>query len=434
MSSSLARQKGYGVGAASLSMDPPSIIQNRAPRTSDYRFPLMQRWLNTNTLTTYELVSVEENIAIWNIRSAGNNLFPITPFVVGPLGQAGYQTIQSAINAAHEAGGGAVYIQQGNYTENLTLYDQVYLVAVPGISQGENQGVLIIGTHTPPTSGHVVFNDISLASTTDLFYSTAAGNAHIQVANCEFAVQNGYLFNLPNWTSTNISNGILEVYDCNPATSGAPWSINDGGINNTGGAQIVAYNTGIGNGTNVMTISGSAIFGQAVTVGCPLTCASGSNVLSIGSQYNSTVALNGNAILNSYSDSYVVGSSQAIIMDSSSNCSITNSVIQSSNNPAIGGTGAGILTIGGLTFLDNNSIANTLTLSYASSRLGSISTQGNLNFLASGNKINTPASSNTTSAGANAFGTVTLTSGTATVSTTAITSSSILLLSRQPIS
>src|SRR5688572_1793938 len=48
-------------------------------------------------------------------------------------------------------------------------------------------------------------------------------------------------------------------------------------------------------------------------------------------------------------------------------------------------------------------------------------------------KINAPAASNTTAAGSNAFGTVTLVGGTATVSTTAVTASSIILLTRQSV-
>ena len=52
----------------------------------------------------------------------GINRFPITPFVVGPIGQAGYQTIQSALDAANAAGKGAVWVMPGTYTENLTFY------------------------------------------------------------------------------------------------------------------------------------------------------------------------------------------------------------------------------------------------------------------------------------------------------------------------
>lgn len=56
---------------------------------------------------------------------------------------------------------------------------------------------------------------------------------------------------------------------------------------------------------------------------------------------------------------------------------------------------------------------------------------GNLVLGTAGNKIISTSVGSGTSAGANSFGTVTLTTGTATVSTTAVTASSIIMLTRQ---
>lgn len=151
------------------------------------------------------------------------NAYPITPYVVGPVGAAGYQTIQSAITAANAAGGGVVYIQPGSYTENLTLFSGVDLYGTPAVSQNQGASTSITGTHTPPASGHVGFNSICFISTTNVFNSAAAGTTHLVCLNCESAVQNGYFFNLPNWT------GILEIFDNNPSTAGAPFAVNGGG-------------------------------------------------------------------------------------------------------------------------------------------------------------------------------------------------------------
>jgi hypothetical protein len=60
-------------------------------------------------------------------------------------------------------------------------------------------------------------------------------------------------------------------------------------------------------------------------------------------------------------------------------------------------------------------------------------TNGNLVLGAAGNKIVRSAASNTTAAGANSAGTVTLTGGTATVATTSVTASSLIDLSRMSI-
>lgn len=58
-------------------------------------------------------------------------------------------------------------------------------------------------------------------------------------------------------------------------------------------------------------------------------------------------------------------------------------------------------------------------------------TNGNLVLGTAGNKIISTSVASTTTAGANSFGTVTLSSGTATISTTAVTASSIIMLTRQ---
>lgn len=291
------------------------------------------------------------------ITPAGLEPILVTPYVVAPGGA--YTTIQSAINAANATGGGAVYIRQGSYIENLTLYDQVNLVGVPAISQGVNSGVLIEGTHTPPASGHVLINGICLVSTTSVFSSVAAGTTHLTVSNCESAVQNGFLFNLPNWT------GIIEIYDHNPASAAAPWAINDGCINNIGGSQIIIYNSGGGFGTNVMIISGNnSIFGQAVTIGCPVNLVTGANLLSIGSQYNGTVTFSNNSIFFSYNDSFATGSSTALTQSSSGTINLNNVVIDSSSNPVISGAGAGTINLNEVTFSSGKNIAGTLTLAY----------------------------------------------------------------------
>jgi hypothetical protein len=66
--------------------------------------------------------------------------------------------------------------------------------------------------------------------------------------------------------------------------------------------------------------------------------------------------------------------------------------------------------------------------------LGAITaTNGNLVLGTAGNKIISSSVASTTAAGANSFGTVTLVGGTATVSTTAVTASSIIMLTRQSV-
>ncbi len=65
-----------------------------------------------------------------------------------------YSTIQEAINAASNAGGGKVYVDDGTYYENLTIYDKVFV-----ISTNENPESAIINAGD---SGDIVVFDACL--------------------------------------------------------------------------------------------------------------------------------------------------------------------------------------------------------------------------------------------------------------------------------
>src|SRR5574338_1523545 len=229
MMSTLSRITGYGVGSAKIQITPPAIIANRNPTSNDFRFPLSQEWLNEETNGVFKLSSVRSNSAVWTQLGIVDS-YPITPYVVGPTGQAGYQTIQSAIDAANDAGGGMVYVQFGTYTENLTFYSGIQLFG------DSEQGTFIVGTHTPPASGTLNIYRVTLQSPTAIFSSNAAGSTTIIVEDCTCNVTNGYTFNLPNWT------GAIAVGDI--GISGA----NDGFFNNTGGAAFFIFDASAGSG------------------------------------------------------------------------------------------------------------------------------------------------------------------------------------------
>jgi len=336
----------------------PWINRSFPPLPANNTFAVPTLWTDTSTGIAYLLTMKPGGVANWIVLGTSSiATFPITPFVVGPVGQAGYQTIQSGINAANAAGGGVVYIQPGTYTENLTLYDKVDLYATPAVSQNQPASTTIIGTHTPPASGHAGFNSICFISTTDVFLSAAAGTTHLVFLNCESAVQNGYFLNVVNWT------GILEIYDFNPSTAGAPFSINDGGINNTAGATILIFSAGFGSGTNIMQVSGP-IFCQGSSFGCPVNFLTGSNI-GIDQNIFSSITLSNNSTGQFSACRIEGGSSPAITMSSSGAIKIFDSIVDSSNNPAIAGAGAGTLTLGDITFPSNASIAGTLTVAGA---------------------------------------------------------------------
>ncbi len=95
-----------------------------------------------------------------------------------------------------------------------------------------------------------------------------------------------------------------------------------------------------------------------------------------------------------------------------------------------GATSVGILAgSGGINLTGAVTSANAVTVT-----AGNITaTNGNLVLGTAGNKIVSTSVASTTTAGANSFGTVTLASGMATISTTAVTASSIIMLTRQSV-
>jgi hypothetical protein len=276
----------------------------------------------------------------------GPGRFPITPYVVGPVGQAGYQTIQSAINVANAAGGGIVGVQPGTYTENLILFDKCHVMGLDFADAGG--GVSLIGIHTPPSSGGFVFNNIDLQSATHIFNSAVAGSAHLIIANAHLTVVNGYTFNVPNWT------GKLEVFDVNDRAS-----TNDGFVNNTAGSEVAIFTAAVGAGAgNTMIVSGlTSIFG--CSIGAPLNCVTGSNVF-----LEEVVCLNTVTFSNNSTGEITLSEVDAqIVMNSTGAVLISTTLINTASNPAISGTGAGVLTLGCVDFINNENISGTLVVS-----------------------------------------------------------------------
>lgn len=99
----------------------------------------------------------------------------------------------------------------------------------------------------------------------------------------------------------------------------------------------------------------------------------------------------------------------------------------------IGTGGTGAVNIGNAT--GNTAVTGSLTASTTlTATLGAITaTNGNLVLGTAGNKILSTSVATTTTAGANSFGSVTLSGGTATVSTTAVTANSLIVIWRQTV-
>lgn len=397
------RVTGYGVGAARINLYQPPISANRAPTSSDTDYDIGQVWIYNGS--AYILTSSSAGVANWQ-EAAGPGGFPITPYVVGSSSlSAGFTTIQSAINAAHSAGGGLVFVQPGTYTENLTFYDNIFLFG------SSESATFITGVHVPPSSGNLNIFRCTFISSTHVFSSSAAGSTTIIIEDCTIQVTNGYTFNLPNWT------GALALYDMGEN------STNNGVVNNTGGAVCFFVSVTIGAGTGNTMITSGPVELQEADVNCPWNAQTGSNLACDFNNFNQPVTFSNNSTGILANCRWSTGASAAITMSSSSAISILDSIITSSNNPAIAGSGAGTLTLGTTTFTSNSSVAGTLTVSYAPSRLGSTTLTGNLSLPTAGNKLSIATGTNASIGTSSA-----MVAGTTTVNTTAVTASSKIFL------
>src|ERR1700754_279014 len=279
----------------------------------------------------------------------------ITPYIVSAAGLANgasYTNIQAALDAANTAGGGIVYVQPGSYTENLLLYANTEVVGTPGNSDAGTAGntVIITGVHTPPATGSFTFANVRLVSATHIFSSAVAGSAALVIENSFIQITNGFLFNLANWTGTFITYNIGEG------------STNNGMVNNAGGATCFFISATHGAGTGqTMSTTGPVIM-QEVDLKCPWSAATGTTIACDYVIFEATVTAANNSTGTFNWCRFAPGAVAALTMSSSGTINIYNSIINSSNNPSIAGAGAGVLTLGDVTFLSNTAIASTVVL------------------------------------------------------------------------
>ncbi len=398
------RTKSYGLNNPLQDVFSVPVVANRAPTTNDTNYEIGQQWVDRNNNQAYILTSSVSGSANWGLTStggatdletltgdtggiisptaqnidilggdlltvdgAGSSLtlntttggYPITPFVVGPPGEAGYTTIQSALDAANAAGGGVVFVQADTWTEDLTLYDSV------DIQGSVFSSVTITGVHTPPPAGNVTIRNCTLTSATHIFNSAVAGTTNITVETCVLSVTNGYVYNLLNWT------GNLLIDDCGSTGT------NDGVVNNTGGSFVKITDATVGAGTtNSFTYSGGPLFIEGVVVRCPITIGSSSNsIIRLGSVFTGTFTATGDSIISvnncsfskelAFLDSSTVDISNSavktvgipsITYNSSANSKISSTVLDTTGTVfALDGTGAGSLL---LTSLSTPNVAN----------------------------------------------------------------------------
>lgn len=283
----------------------------------------------TNTLTVQDLRNASKYVVDAN------------------AGETEYTTIQSAINAANAAGGGVdIIVRPATYNEDLTLYDDINLVGTSA------SGCILVGKHTPPNTGVIEIRNFSLNGNDDVFYSTAAGDTNITLRDCITNCISGYIFYLPNWQGITGYTGLLRAI--NTLSIG----LEEGFIYNTSLGSVITNSSSIGYGTGKPNVFSGQLFAAiSTTIGCPTTFGGNSSVsITQGSSVGGTITTADNASV-SISNSSI---NAQTVHNSTGTVSISETTINAAY-PAIDGTGT--LNIGSISFLNDNTIENTLTLS-----------------------------------------------------------------------
>jgi hypothetical protein len=201
------------------------------------------------------------------------------------------------------------------------------------------------------------FNYVDLSSATDIFFSNAAGDCQINISNAAVTTDNGYTFNLPNWT------GILGTFNINCVGTALQ---NNGMILNHGGSQFACFESGFGWGTALtMHTSGNVFLGQCESRP-PWVFEAGSTIDAYNHEFQGQITLSGDTTGFLKRVHFITGTAPAITMSSTGNVTIALAMIDSTNNPAITGAGAGTLTLAGISFVNNAEVAGTVNLSHTS--------------------------------------------------------------------
>ena len=274
-----------------------------------------------------------------------------TPYVVdSTVDAAPYTTIQDALDAANGAGGTLVLVRfgAGNYVEDLTLYDGITIQGTQ--LAGNSSLVTITGNHTPPASGEICFSNLNLADTDAIVTGTGAGTTDIYFSNCNLGVSDGFVVDATDWTGSIFFNG------CSSS------SVDDGIVNNATGSSVISIiDSVLGGGAGIITTGGS-ISAKNSTISSKSSLLSTSTVDSINSFWQGMTFAGSSSA--SFIGGEISGSSVASITQSSSGTILlANVVINSNNNPALAGSGAGVISLVGVPFLNNTVIAGTLTTS-----------------------------------------------------------------------
>jgi hypothetical protein len=326
------------------------------------------------------------------VVTTGDNKFGVAKWIVDPvLGLGTHTTIAAAITAA--SSGDDIFIRPGTYTENLTLKAGVNLVGFDG--DGTTPNVTIIGNSTLSAAGTVSISNIRLQTNSSFLLSvTGAVASIVNLSQCYLNCTNNTGI---SFTSSSSSSRI-NIYNSNMnlATTGIAYY-----TSSSAGSlvfiDVQSANTGLS--TTASSNSAGGVFMFYSGMSAPISTSAGG--LAVFYSNIDTSAINSTAVTTSTAGdttlrfSFIAsGTASAISIGASSQVTISNCTIGSSNTNAI--TGLGTINYGILSFSNTSSNINTTTQNVTnlgpSAMFGS-SNSGNNNSLSVVNNSNTASSS-----------------------------------------
>lgn len=377
--------QNYSVAAGLTTPNPKTIIAQRAPASTDLNYQIGTLWVDKVAGASYQLVAVSAGSATWTILGSasgavatltGNTGGAISPTAgnINILGGAGVAVsgAGSTLTVALTGGGTAIDSFVPDAGTNPVVPTAAGQVTMAGTAnQITTTGGLNTLIFSLPTAVSV-----TTSVTTASFITSSATLGTTYSANTITATGSNADISL-----SLVPKGTGSVLHSRSA-AGVDISFQATNSDNTSGTSNASFQTAVGG-----TSAGDAYFQSLI---------SGGQVFSWGID-NSTA-----------NDDWVLSKS---------------ATLGTSNQVTIDGSTGAFSTVAGIT------AATTLTAT-----LGDIqATNGNLVLNTAGNKIVSTSVGTTTAAGANSFGSVTLTGGTATVSTTSVTASSLIFIWRQSV-
>jgi len=352
-------------------------------------------------------VTLNDNAApsasvIYSSLKASSSSGGTTPYVVSSSGP--YTTVQAAMNAASAAGGGVVYVKPGVYAENLTIPNNV---AVEGsfadlslIDINQANMSTITGTHTFAASVtqaaffHIVFGPTA-SGTSPIFTIAPTVASTIEFSNCAFssALNSGSPASLINCSST--ATLTLTLTDVSMLVAPGVGDCIDVGSNCT------------------VNMSQSNLQVNSPASCCVYISSASATVNSSYNIYTATgpcVKFASTGIMTSAFDSYASQSVSGYFVDTTG---------------PVGQYAPSVIAVQGLALRVNP------TISTAVQAVSSLTVSGNLVLFPQLYKQSYVSLASSTAAGAYSAGTVPLVGGTAIVSTTAVTASSVIRLTCQ---